>query len=434
MTALRMVQSSHGLERAKEALATAAEFADSVDRENRFPAETVNALKRMGLLSIAIPVDLGGEGASLGELCTIAQGLGGACASTGMIFAMHQICLANLLDCAMDSEWHRDLARRMLAEPLLFASATTEGGVGGDLRQSICAVERQGDRIVLSKDASVISYGEYADAIFATARRDADAAFSDQVLVVLMKEQCELDRTSTWDTLGMRGTCSHGYRLKAQAGACQIMPKQFADIAADSMVAISHLLWSSVWCGIAAAALGRAQTYVAAQARNASGQVPAGAMRLAEIFGRLQSIEASINSVLEQWERARHHPTFAVALAVNALKLSVSTEALNVVNDALLICGLQGYKNGGPYSVGRHLRDIHSARLMISNERIAAATGQLMLMQRRRARREKRAATPPSLNACWPRACSSPAGSTVSMGGAVLLNRSLRVSTPSLRG
>jgi acyl-CoA dehydrogenase len=112
-------------------------------------------------------------------------------------------------------------------------------------------------------------------------------------------------------------------------------------------------------------------------------------VRLAEIFGRLQSIEASINSVLEQWERARHHPTFAVALAVNALKLSVSTEALNVVNDALLICGLQGYKNGGPYSVGRHLRDIHSARLMISNERIAAATGQLMLMQRRRARREK---------------------------------------------
>jgi acyl-CoA dehydrogenase len=389
MTALRMVQSAHGLGRAAEAVATAAEFADPVDRDNRFPTEGVGALKSAGLLSIAIPVALGGEGASLSELCTIAQSLGGACASTGMIFAMHQICLANLLDCAMDSEWHRQLAQRMLTEPLLFASATTEGGVGGDLRQSICAVEPHGDRIALTKEASVISYGEHADAIFATARRDADAALSDQVLVVLMKDQCALDRTSTWDTLGMRGTCSHGYRLKAQAEVCQIMPKPFADIAADSMVAISHLLWSSVWCGIAAAALNRAQTYVAAQARNPSGQALPGAARLAEIFGRLQSIEASIASVLEQWERARSHPTFAVALAINALKLSVSTEALAVVNDALLICGLQGYKNGGPYSVGRHLRDIHSARLMISNDRIAAATGQLMLIQGRRARQEK---------------------------------------------
>ncbi len=47
-----------------------------------------------------------------------------------------------------------------------------------------------------------------------------------------------------------------------------------------------------------------------------------------------------------------------------------------------MICGLQGYKNSGPYGLGRHLRDIHSARLMISNDRILAGAGQMLLIQR----------------------------------------------------
>jgi acyl-CoA dehydrogenase len=46
------------------------------------------------------------------------------------------------------------------------------------------------------------------------------------------------------------------------------------------------------------------------------------------------------------------------------------------------ICGMAGYKNGGEFSVGRHLRDILSAQLMISNDRIAATTGTLLLAQR----------------------------------------------------
>jgi acyl-CoA dehydrogenase len=80
---------------------------------------------------------------------------------------------------------------------------------------------------------------------------------------------------------------------------------------------------------------------------------------------------------------ARAQPTLGVALSINALKVSVSTASLAVVDDALMICGIQGYRNDGPYSLGRHLRDIHSARLMIANDRILATTGQMLLMQRR---------------------------------------------------
>jgi len=383
MTALKPISDLFPLERAQSAVAVAEEFADRVDRENRFPHEAIGEMRASGLLAMAVPQEMGGEGARLSDLCAVAKSLGSACSASAMIFAMHQICTLNLLDCALDSQWHRDLVRQLTTQPMLFASATTEAGVGGDLRQSICAIETNENRASLVKEAPVISYGEHADAIFATARPNSHAALSDQILAVIMRDQCELERISTWDALGMRGTCSHGYRLKAEFDAQQVMPKPFADIAADSMVAVSHLLWGSVWCGIASAAFHRAQTFVATGVRTHAGQPHAGSARLAKAFAGLRNIEASIESVLNEWEQARSHPTLNVALSINALKLLVSTEALAVVDEALVVCGIHGYGNNGPYSIGRQLRDIHSARLMIANDRIAVNTGQMLLMQRR---------------------------------------------------
>ncbi|ODN65855.1 hypothetical protein A6302_04489 [Methylobrevis pamukkalensis] len=67
---------------------------------------------------------------------------------------------------------------------------------------------------------------------------------------------------------------------------------------------------------------------------------------------------------------------------MNNLKVSASEQVLAVIDQALLVCGIMGYKNGTPFSVGRHLRDAHSARLMISNDRILANTSNLLLVQR----------------------------------------------------
>ena len=92
----------------------------------------------------------------------------------------------------------------------LIASITSENGTFGDTRSSICAVEVAGDKMKLDKDATTVSYGEHADAQLVTCRRTADAAQSDQVLVLFKHGDYTLSQTGTWDTLGMRGTCSPG--------------------------------------------------------------------------------------------------------------------------------------------------------------------------------------------------------------------------------
>lgn len=246
--------------------AIVAAHADAVDCESRFPREAVTALKAERLLSIQIPTELGGESATITEIAALCTVLGQACAATAMIFAMHQIKLSSLVEHGEGSDWHRDFMRRIARDQLLLASATTEGGIGGNMRNSICAIRVEGNSCFLEKDATVISYGAHADAILITSRAHADAAPSDQVLTAFLKDQYTLDRTSVWDTLGMRGTCSDGFVFKGEAPAVQILPKPFAEIAAQSMLATSHLLWSALWYGIAADAVARAQAFVRAAA------------------------------------------------------------------------------------------------------------------------------------------------------------------------
>ena len=99
---------------------------------------------------------------------------------------------------------------------------------------------------------------------------------SDQVLLVLLKKDYTLERLQSWDTLGMRGTRSEGFTLRARAPAQQIMPQPYEKIHAQTMVPHAHLLWGSVWAGIAAAATAKAQAFVRNALRHSGGQMPPG--------------------------------------------------------------------------------------------------------------------------------------------------------------
>jgi acyl-CoA dehydrogenase len=364
----------------------AGKYADDVDIAGRFPKEAIGAMKAEKLLGIQVPVHLGGEGASLNEIAEICTTLGQACSATAMIFAMHQIKASSLVEHGEESQWHTEFMRKIARDQLLLASATTEGGIGGNLRNSICAIEIDGTSCRLEKDATVISYGSDADAILITSRAHANAAPSDQVMTAFLKSQYSLDKTHVWDTLGMRGTCSDGFLFKGEAPAVQIFPKPFAEIAAQSMLATSHLLWSAVWYGIAADAVARAQAFVRAAARRSPGTPPPGAARLAEVSSKLQIVKSNVIAGLRAYSDTKTQPdklmSMGFAVTMNNVKICSSETILEIINHAMLICGILGYKNGTPYSIGRHLRDAHSAQLMISNDRILGNSANLLLVHK----------------------------------------------------
>ena len=372
------------LTRGKAVAAVAASHAGAVDSAARFPAEAFQAVKGQRLLGIQVPKALGGEGAGIGDVADVCYQLGQACGSTGMIFAMHQIKVACIMRHMGENATLQRMLRRLCAEQLLLASSTTEGQGGGNIRSSEAPVEHQeGGRITLERRASVISYGAYADGVVTTARRAADAAASDQVLIAFFKSDYTLTRLQGWDALGMRGTCSEGYTLKAAAGAEQILPEPYENIHTRTMVPFAHLLWGSVWTGIAASATARAQSFVRNAMRH-SGQLPPGAPQFTRALASLRTLRGMLATSVRRYEQCMNDPQALAGLDFQTLitltKVEASELAAQTVMSAMRACGLSGYRNDSEYSIGRHLRDVLSSPIMINNDRILANLATPVLM------------------------------------------------------
>jgi len=368
----------------------AAPNAADVDARSRFPQETLEALRKARLLAAPIPQDCGGLGYGIVELAELCSTLAKACGSSAMVLAMHYVQVACLVRHAGEAGWFRAYLKELAERQYLLASMTSENGTFGEMRTSLCAVRRENGRFSLEKDATTGSYCAQADAILVTARRAPDAAGTDQVLALINRGDRQLTQTGTWDAMGMRGTCSPGFRLEAQAPEEQIVPLPFADIAAQTMVPYSHVLWSSLWWGIAADAVARAADLVRGSARHNPGAVPPNAIPLAQVSADLQSLRhnwlavaAALDGLEVQGAAGRRElNSIGWALKLNHLKIAASEAAPRIVHQALQVTGILGYKNDTRYSLGRHYRDVLSASLMISNARIAAKNASMLLVFR----------------------------------------------------
>jgi acyl-CoA dehydrogenase len=366
----------------------AAAHAVEVDRDARFPIETIQALRDERALSAFIPSELGGAGVSFEALASACFELGRRCGASAMVFAMHQIQVASIVRHLDGADWFEDYLQGVAEEQRLIASVTSEIGTGGDMGRSVAAVSPGTDphQRSFEKQAPTVSYGAHADDLFVTLRREPDAEPSDQVVVLARKEQIELEPAGTWDPLGMRGTCSPGYVVRATIAPEQVLPAPFPKVSAESMVPISHILWSQLWLGIATDAFDRARAFVRAAAKRDPGTPPPSAVRLSHLMSELSLLRAEVDSGLAEFLDATSEPgrerlsTMASALRFNNLKIAASEQAPRVCQGALSVCGIMGFKNDTPFSVGRHLRDTMSACLMVANERIHQTNASLLLI------------------------------------------------------
>jgi acyl-CoA dehydrogenase len=348
--------------------------ADEVDRDARFPSEALEALRGAGALSAAIPDALGGDGVSLETIARCCFELGRRCSSTAMVFAMHQIQVITIARHLERAPWFENYLRELAQEQRLVASVTSEVGTGGDMGRSIAAATPvEGGELRFEKQAPTVSYG-------------VDAEPGDQILVLTKSGQAELEPASVWDTLGMRGTCSPGFVVRAQFGADQVLPTPFSEVMSQSLVPLSHILWSHVWLGIATEAFERARAFVRTSARQKPGEPLPAALRLSHVMAELALLRGEVSQALNDFVQADDEAgrerlmTMASVLRFNNLKLAASEQAPRVCGGALEVVGILGYKNDTPYSVGRHLRDALSARLMVANERLHATDAALLLI------------------------------------------------------
>jgi acyl-CoA dehydrogenase len=365
-------------------LEVAGPAAAEVDRDSRFPREAVEAYKQERLLSALIPEELGGGGATLAEVAGAVRAVSFHCVASALVLAMHSIEVSNLVRHGK-SEPLQELMREIASKQLLIANANSEVGIGGDVGRSICAVEPTDDGLRLEKQALAISYGEYADVIVATARRSADSEETDQVQVLCRRGEFELEQLSSWDAIGLRGTCSNGFRLIAKVDPDMINPVPFATIASSGGIQASTILLSAAWVGLSEAAAAKAHDFVRAAARRSIGTVPPAAAHLAELAVELQQARSMLTAAATRFtmlEDSEEMESPSFIASVRNLKVGTSELAVHIATAALSICGIVGFKRDTPFSLDRHIRDAHGSVVMVSNERYLRANAEMLLARK----------------------------------------------------
>ena len=179
--------------------------AAKADEDDRFVADNYKALKSAGLVEAGVPVELGGKGAEIAELCDMIRTIARACGSTGLAFAMHthQVAIPAWRWRHQKVTAVEPLLKRVAAEKIILLSSGGSDWVGGSGK----AEKVEGGYKITAR--KVFTSGAAAgDVLMTGAILDSETPAKVLHFGVPMKAP-EVTIVDTWRTLGMRGTGSN---------------------------------------------------------------------------------------------------------------------------------------------------------------------------------------------------------------------------------
>ncbi|MFE2375748.1 acyl-CoA dehydrogenase family protein [Streptomyces sp. NPDC059398] len=367
-----------------EVAAVADEHAARTDREAEFPVEALDALRRTGLLGLMVPTAHGGLGGTVADLVVAARTLGRSDMSVGMIFAMHcqqAEAIVRYGDRALRDELLPGIAKG----GIYLASVTTEAGKGGHLLSSQAGLTGSDGQLVIDRFAPVVTGGGYADGFLITMRSPDAVSDSEVSLVYAHRGQLSIGGSGEWQPMGMRASHSGSLRLSGSVPAHQVVGEhgEFREIAAQIFGPLAHLGWSAVWLGTAAGALSRVLRLLRSPAGRARTDLTSELLltRISRSRQRLETVHALLVRALTVVESGADLSAPARQLLLNALKITAADECYAAVDDLVTALGLRhGYLQDSPTRLERALRDLRSAALNYSNDRLHLADGRLALL------------------------------------------------------
>ncbi|KAA2254635.1 acyl-CoA dehydrogenase [Solihabitans fulvus] len=360
--------------------------AAAADEQAAFPSDSFQALRDNHLLSLVVPREYGGGGASLQTFLEVTGELAGACLSTGQLWAMHGSHVDTIVRHG-SPELRADLLPRIAENELYIASATSEKGRSSSLFVAHSPLAADGDRVVVDRAAPVVSGGAHADGYLITMRASAEASEHDVCLVYADRHDLRTELAGEWNTLGMRATESIGMRLTGVVPASNVIGAggQFAALARESMIPISHLSWSAAWLGAARGAFRELVRWFAKS--GAPDMSDLFHERLARVRLDLELVSAYLTRVREEVDLARIEGGSVAhsraQLQINALKVVASDLSFRAVDHMVQLAGLRiGYAKNSPIALERCFRDLRSASLNHANDGLRVGIGALCLLDR----------------------------------------------------
>jgi alkylation response protein AidB-like acyl-CoA dehydrogenase len=343
--------------RARKAAAVAVEHAARHDGERTFPLEGLNELERNGYLALALPQRFGGGGATVAEVALGNLELAKGDASLALVVAMHNALLGRVRDAGV---WPPAQLERVATVGGLINSLASEPEMGSPSRGGLPSTTARPapDGFVLngqktfSSGSTVLRWG----VISARVETDAEP-YLGNFLVPMDTRGVRIE--PTWDTLGMRATCSHTVVLEdVVVGADAEVPR-----ATSMKEALPHerawsLSISAVYLGIAEAARDFALAFARSRKPTAlGGKAIASLPNIRERAARMDLLLFEARAVLvgtaRAWDAA---PAAHMEGALAAAKVVATNNAVAVAEQAMRLVGGSSMDRGLPLE--RHYRDV----------------------------------------------------------------------------
>lgn len=342
------------LERAREIGPRIAAHASRHDVEGSFVTEAYDELRAAGLLRAAVPVELGGDGATIAELTALQRELGHHCGSTALASAMHQHVVAF-------TAWrHRRglpgaeaTLRRVAEEQILLVSTG-----GGDYTHP------HGDAVKVDGGYRVTGRKRFASQSVQGAVMSTMFCFDDpeqgrRVLNMAVPFASEgVAVADNWDTLGMRGSASNDIDLVdvfvPEEKVLANRPWGVLDPPLQVISSIAFPIVTGAYLGVAEAAYDAAVAAAARRASDPSVQRQIGVMR-----SRLQVAGWALDGALAL-VGDDPTPSYDTVLAVMAAKAEVARAGLEVCDLAMEVAGGPAFFRGSV--IERAYRDIRAVK------------------------------------------------------------------------
>ena len=342
--------------------AVAREFAENevkpiaadLDRESRFPHETVKRMGELGLMGIAVPEAWGGGGADTVSYAVALVEVAKACASHAVVMSVN-----NSLYCDPILKFGTDAQREEFLKPAaagreIGCFALTEPEAGSDATNQNTLAHRDGEHYVLNGRKLFVTSGREASVGLVFCQTDPAQAHHGISAFLVRKGTPGFEVVKTEDKLGLRASDT----AELLFTDCRV-PAAWR-LGGEGMgfkIAMGSLDGGRI--GIAAQALGiaegaydRARTY--ALERKSFG-VPIGHHQMVQwmLADMATAIEAARLLTLRAASFKDAGRPYGVA--ASKAKLFASEMAMKVTVDAVQIHGGYGYIK--EYEVERYLRD-----------------------------------------------------------------------------
>src|SRR5262249_48020259 len=190
--------------------------AEDVDRQGRWPLESMSALAKSGLLGLTVPSSYGGAGQGAKTCVAVTRILAENCASTAMIYLMH-ICAAQVMGAASSFPLREIILREVAASRHLSTLAFSEKGSRSHFWAPVSQVSEDRNHHKLNAQKSFVTSAGRADSYIVSTRNVSAKELTDSTLYFVTKDCPGLSLSGSWNGLGLRGNASAPMRLENAA-------------------------------------------------------------------------------------------------------------------------------------------------------------------------------------------------------------------------